>query len=467
MTLEDQQTQTHSTDGDFPQGVALNEDSQIVSPEPDPLAERKAVVQTTLAEGGDIETVRTMYAEEKERLYSGKESVLAEKESYERNLERLRGEMESLRSEVESKRASILSRILEWKRIREIQQELARDTHAEESYTEGIQEKEKILKKFDELLSLEDAYEVYVDGLAQQKEQEAHEMMEEERQRDIDYLIKKHNVYVMHEFITGENTPFEDNESVNTRGLTVEDYLDIDLSIKPPISTSTIHPGTQESLFSHYNKTEGQESGFGILLSGGRAQGGYHEDAWSVAKNRNERSMPEEMQTLESVNKAISKVNTYDTDTGYNEVVVQSPEIAGVFFNWLEGEGNKDVLKENVENTLLDGNGTRYGGWWERIANIQKRNTPIFVLDRKDNTVRQVYDIDGEKRTFKVTPVWTPDMFVNMPGIYKQHIDPEEKKRAIGRVYDHVSGILTEEEEKTAVRDGREHERAWTYGNTS
>ncbi|NTV44852.1 MAG: hypothetical protein HGA67_04175 [Candidatus Yonathbacteria bacterium] len=405
----------------------------------------------------------------REDVESKREHELEMKKSYECNLERVRGEMEMLRGEMESKKQSILSRIFEWKRIRELKRELTRSAGVAESYGEEIQGREKMLEQFDVLLDLESKYEGYLDTLEREKIQEAREALEEERQRGLDSLIKKHNVYFVHRFVTGEYKPSQNNRSIDTRGLTVEDQLDIALSIKAPLSTSTLHPGTEEGLFSD---VLGKGEGFGVLLSGGRAQGGGASDIGSVALNREERLISKETKTLKSVEDGIVKSffggdPQYQESTSYNEIVVQQPEIAGVVFNWLEGTGNQGVLQEEGENTLIDGKGTKYGRWWERVANIQKRNTPIFVLDRKDNTVRQVYDINIEKRTFRVTPVWTPDMFVNMPGIYKQHIDPEEKKRAIGRVYDHVSGILTDEEKQTARFGGKEHERVWTYVNPS
>ncbi len=247
----------------------------------------------------------------------------------------------------------------------------------------------------------------------------------------------------------------------------MEDYLDIALGIEPPLSTSTIHPGTRESLFSRYNKVEGQESNsnFGVLLSGGRAQGGHHEDAWSVALNRNERSMPEEMETLENVEKAISKVNTYETDTGYNEIVVQHPEIAGVFFHWLEEDGNKGVLKEGEENILPDGNGIQYGWWWKTVGNFQKRDMPLFVLNQTNNTVREVYDLDFEKRTFKVGPVVEPAELTHLHESQKRHQTPEARKRAVGRVFDHVSGILTDEEKEMYRPESMPESEGWGDNN--
>ena len=95
------------------------------------------------------------------------------------------------------------------------------------------------------------------------------------------------------------------------------------------------------------------------------------------------------------------------------------------------------------ETSLQNGGGIRYDRWWDRMQQVMDRDIPIFILDT-NNEAHMIYDIDIEKRTFKVSPTINPEEVGEILG--QQHRNADNEKAAVGRVFDSVSHLLTEEE---------------------
>lgn len=62
-------------------------------------------------------------------------------------------------------------------------------------------------------------------------------------------------------------------------------------------------------------------------------------------------------------------------------------------------------------------------------------------------------DVDAKKRIFKVTPVYDPGNIVDMPGIYKQHLDAQHKRASVTKVFDKAALLLSEEERELHGRE--------------
>lgn len=429
---------------------------------------KDAEAAVTASGSGAIEQLRREHTTEKEFLSETKEGMVGIKEAYERKLEEVKERISELEKEMEGKRSSVLSRIVNWNRIRKIREELDTRSIDESLLAESAKKEEEVLAYVDSLLSVEVTYGEYLNALEREaKDKELREFIEDEEKRKVESLVEKHNVYMVHKLVAGDWKPSENNKAVNTRNLSAGDQLDIVTGLAPSLSVSTLHPNTEEGLFTD---TLSKGGGFGILLSEGRVQSGSPSDAGSVAVGRGEREQVGAKRTVDDIDKAIRKEFTsdkpsYETNRGYNELVIQNPKAAGLTFEWLEGDGNMSALKEEEENTLLDGNGIGYGVWWRLIGNMQKRELPIFVLDRTNNTVREVFDLDAEKRTFRVGPIVEPKELTQLSDEYKGHLNPEARRRAVARVFDHVSGILTEEEKElynpSSMPDGGDLKENW------
>ncbi len=177
-TVEDNATQEEQVNGGESEAKEKDGDTEEAV---DPRWKDAEEAATVLGIPG-IEGLREKQKQYREDIESRKEHVLDVKRSDESNLERVRGEMELLRNEMEAKKQTILSRIFEWKRIREIKKELTRNAGVEESYEEEIQGREKVLEQFDALLDLENTYEAYLDTLEQKKTIEAQEVSIQKKQ---------------------------------------------------------------------------------------------------------------------------------------------------------------------------------------------------------------------------------------------------------------------------------------------
>jgi len=398
-------------------------------------------------------------------LRSSKESAVARKESAERLFEMNQKEIERLREEIEEKKSNIMRRLLEFRKIREMEARLGFVRKVGESHEKDAERMGKLIEYYDGLIVEEERFDALVgetyegdDALDERKWQE---MLEEEEKRNVANLAKEHGAFFVHDFITSDNRPSNVNHVVETDKLSMDEQVDIMVGLAPSISASTIHPETRERMFNDEFSKRG--SGFGCFISGGRVQAGRPLDMGSVAVSLRERvAYRDDVHSTKNISDAISKTfddaegpRYRDENTSYNEFIIQNPEIAGVYFKWEAGNGMQGALEDNAVISLQNGSGVRYDGWWDSIGELQKKNLPIFVLDRSNNTTRLVYDIDGESRTFKVTLPFDPAMMVSLPGIYKQHTDKEERRKAVMRVFDKVSGVLTDEE-KTFKPDGSE-----------
>ncbi len=399
-------------------------------------------------------------------LRNMKEFAQSRKDSSEQLFEMKQKEVERLREEIEGKKEGIIQRILEFKKIREMERQIGFQREVGERHEKDASEIQKLIGQYDGLIAERERYDALVEEAYAENdafdERGKETVLEEERKRDIANLAKEHGVFFAHDYVVGDGMPSANNNAINTRGMDLWDLLDTDLALAPPIAVSSLHPGTREGLFKDKGSPRG--SGFGCFISNGRVTAADKSDMGSVAISRYERVVHSaEAKKADSIDRAIRKADFdgksgyNEKSTSYNELVIQNPEIAGVYFKWEEGNGNQSALTDNAEISLQNGNGRGYDGWWKIIEDLKKRNLPVFVLDRLNNTTRLAHDIDTEKRTFKVTPVFTPEMMVSLPGIYKQHTDKEERRKAVMRIFDKVSGVLTDEE-KTFGPDGSERD---------
>lgn len=404
-----------------------------------------------------------------DELNSWRDSAVGRKESAERLFQQALDQIDRLREEMEEKKNGILRRILEFKRIREIRAEMGFQQRGADRHAKEKEEMELLITHVDTLIEDRKRFDTIVDEAFADNEafdrDEQEKALEEERKRDVTELAKEHGAYFTHDFITSENKPSNVNHAVETDRLTLDEQADIVIALAPSIAVSTIHPGTRERMFNDEFSKRG--SGFGCFLSGGRVQAGRPLDMGSVGVSLRERVVNrDDVQSTKNISDAISKTfddvegpRYRDENTSYNELIVQDSEVAGIYFKWEVGNGMQGELADNAEISLQNGNGVRYDSWWDTIATFESGSAPLFVLDRGNNTARLVYDIDFDRRTFKVTPVIAPDAMVSMPGIYRRHTDEGERRKAVMRVFDKVSGALSDEEKERYVSDEFESER--------
>jgi hypothetical protein len=403
-----------------------------------------------------------------EEAQRGKKYALSDMESTQESIDENLAKIETLRLEIESKKSSIINRILEFRKIRDLEIKLRRQENLLADYGKRLEQKKELAEAYDYLIGeetkLADSMEEANRENAEfdNKKQEA--FLEEERNRDIKNLVKKHGVFFVHDIVDAEWKPSANNRSIDTKQLDFYDQLDILHGLEPTISTSTLHEDSRQNTFGEYS--------FGVLLSGGRVLGGDRSDTGSVAIDRNNRYIPKENRTPKAIENAIlrktfaSENKNVKDSTDYNELVVENPEIAGVCVKWSEEWSEGVSLAEGSEIVLskkLHGEKDSYEHWWSKVSGIMQRGLPIFILSRDNNTVRMMYDINIKNKSFKVTPQFSPENFANMPGSYQQHLGKEEKRNAAMRVFDKAVGLLTEEEKNAYVPDGTEKDGRGLY----
>lgn len=378
------------------------------------------------------------------------------------SLENYKGRVEALRSDIDAKKSSIISHILNFREIQSLKRQLGTVEHIRDSAEKFTEDRKELLVAYDRLVSeqkelgalMEDAYKEN----AEWDEGKRQEFLREEEGRSVSNLTAKHGVFFVHDIVVADWKPSENNRAIDTQKLGLLDQLDIVQGLGPTISVSTLEKDTKQKTFG--------EGAWGVFLSGGRVLGGEPTDAGTIAHGLRDRRLTggESNKTVEGIERAIHGDEWHDRKSGYNELVVENPEVAGVYVKW---DGDRPPLIEGEDIVLskkdkYDRN-DRYAAWWETISSVVDRGLPLFVINRADNSARMIYDINISQKSFKVTPEYNPQDMVDIPGIYKQHLGEEERRKAAMRVFDKAVGLIPEEERAQYVPDGTEKDGKGLY----
>ncbi len=373
------------------------------------------------------------------------------------HIEKYLAEVEALRSEIGDKKSSIINRILEFRQIKKLEKKLGFKKDILSDREKELSQREELVGAYDFIITEEEGLrslmeEAHVEN-ANFDENKRQEFLEDEKKRDIKNLIAEHKVFFVHDIVDAEWKPSANNRAVDTRKLDFNDQLDILHGLDPTISVSTLHEGSKQETFGG--------GSWGVFLSGGRVLGGEQSDAATVAYGLKDRRLcSSESAKTESIEKAISRNGKSMEASSYNELIIENPEIAGVYVKW---DDSMPELVKNQEVFLKNNERSGYDRWWKTLGNVMKRGMPIFILDREKNKTRMMYDINVKERSFKVTPEYDPENFSNMPGIYQQHLGKDEKRKAVMRVFDKATGLISEDEKEKYTPDGTEQDGRGLY----
>jgi len=407
---------------------------------------------------GDFDGANTLDYISRDREYANEDA-----EGLSQSIEALEIKIDTIRSEVEERKNKILDMIFKFREIRDLKNELKYKERTLESQKDQFNKKAELVEAYDYLLSKEEELagamiEAYEEDY-EWEENKRLELIREEDGRDLSKLAEKHEVFFVHDiFHDSEARPSANNRVIDTKNLDVNAQLDILLGLEPTISASTLHEGSKQKTYA--------DNGFlGVLLSQGRILGGDNVDAGTVAVGLKERLFTRESDTaVESIDNAIRRKSFADDirdpvdATGYNELIIENPEVAGVYIKWDEDlpdlVENQDIVLSKMIGYKKDHEA--YGRWWKQVSDVMDRGLPLFILDKNNNKVRLMYDIDIKNKSIKVTPEYGPKDINNMPGIYKQHLGQEEKRKAVMRVFDKVVNLIPEDDRDKFLPDGTE-----------
>jgi len=385
-----------------------------------------------------------------------RQSAEADLEQEQGSVEKYKERVDALRVDIDEKKSSLIGRILNFKEIRRLERELGTAERIKASTEKMAKDKKELLAAYNRILSEQQELGILMeDAYKENKERDEGkrlELLKEEEGRDLSKLTSKYGEFFVHDIVDADWKPSENNKAINTKNLDLLDQLDIVQGLDPTISVSTLKQDTKSRTFG--------EGAWGVFLSGGRVLGGEPSDAGTKAYGLRDRrfSNGERIKPIESIDNAITSENR----ASYNELVVENPEIGGVYAKW---DKTRPLLIEGEDIILSEKGSTRdrYTSWWETIDSVMQRGLPLFVLNRENNTARMMYDIDVANKSFKVTPEYSPENMVDIPGIYKQHLGDDEKRKAAMRVFDKAVGLIPENEREQYTPDGTEKDGRGFY----
>ncbi len=198
-----------------------------------------------------------------------------------------------------------------------IAERLAGSEMSEEDVIEERENIKQLIDNDDKLNSLREklaAHYAKADGLAKEKF--------EKIQKSVEQALARNNAFLVHTFTTHEELRHNANSNITGRA-TLEDDIDLLLSLEPSISTSSITPGLKTSLFQE------EFGNIGVILGGGDIEGATHTDAGSISTGiKQRRIIGENSVSVEKIDEVIGQRKDGD---GYNEVVVNNPKVFGIF----------------------------------------------------------------------------------------------------------------------------------------
>lgn len=158
-------------------------------------------------------------------------------------------------------------------------------------------------------------------------------------QKSVGQTMIRNNAFIVHTFLLDERLRHNNNSNIAQRA-TLEDDIDILLSLEPSISTSSVVPGSKQGLWG---------GRIGVVLGGGDIRGIAESDNSTVTGGIKMRNG-----TISSSTEIDEKVSDKG-ERGYNELVVNNPEVFGFFQNvQIDKTGNMigfEETKSEKDNT--------------------------------------------------------------------------------------------------------------------
>ncbi|OHA80024.1 MAG: hypothetical protein A2675_00635 [Candidatus Yonathbacteria bacterium RIFCSPHIGHO2_01_FULL_51_10] len=220
-------------------------------------------------------------------------------------------------------------------------------------------------------------------------------------QKSVDQTILRNNAFIVHAFLTREE--FRHNELSNVeKRATLEDDINLLLSLEPSISTSSVIPGSGQGLW---------ENNVGVILGGGDIAGAEQGDAGSYTTGiKGRKIIGQEGISQTKIDAIISKRGD---DKGYNEIIVDNPKIFGMF-----------------KTVAVDPSGKMRGdvaAFEEYVSLAEQKGIPVYVMtpDRRIFEFIAIHT-DGDITTgSEITPEQVARGKAGLPGEKRKEIGEE------------------------------------------
>lgn len=348
-------------------------------------------------------------------------------ESSSANQEQLQKEIEQL-EETRTKRAnSLAGKVRNFLGI-----EMGKDTEL----TDAVGDKERILEltiqeKEEAATELRDSIGKLSDvdaSLASVRERiPAHyDEAGEQMQKTVEQTMLRNGVFFVHTINETKGLRHNSNSNV-AENATFEDDIDILLSLEPSLSTSTLQSGVDE---------EGKVSGLwsqsgGVLISGGKIAAALEQDIGTLSQGiKSRHAFSEGDKTVEQIDEVVSapRRSTPGELGGYNELVVDNPEISGYFkpaerdesgVFWANSLKTREDLMALHESYQRNSNSSEYrdksgmfnrnlSKFRERFNLIKEKGLPFYAMTPD----RRFFEVMGvnENGSLAVGTELTPEM---------------------------------------------------------
>lgn len=153
----------------------------------------------------------------------------------------------------------------------------------------------------------------------------------ESMQKSVEQTMIRNNAFIVHTFLLDERLRHNENSNIAQRA-TLEDDIDILLSLEPSISTSSVVPGSKQGLWG---------GRIGVVIGGGDIRGIAQTDNGTVTGGIKMRNG--EVSSSKEIDEKVSDKG----ERGYNELVVNNPEVFGFFQNvQIDKSGNMIGFKK-------------------------------------------------------------------------------------------------------------------------
>lgn len=181
--------------------------------------------------------------------------------------------------------------------------------------------------------------------------------------KTVEQTLLRNNAFIVHAIQTRKEGRHNANSNISQRA-TIEDDIDILLSLEPSISTSSVIPGVKHGLW---------ENRIGVILGGGEIMGGAQTDnqtqVGGIRYRNGTRLNSDEIDALVS-NKE---------ERGYNELVVNNPKIFGFYQNATLDESGR-MLGFVKSSKSLDDNNEYRDDFMQHMNLATKKGIPLMVM---------------------------------------------------------------------------------------
>ncbi len=261
-------------------------------------------------------------------------SLMAEEKK--EDIQEIIQEIQGLEDDLSKCQKSIVLKVLNYFEIKKLREEIASKSLNSEQFEAEYQKIIDLIQPLeDQLKNKQELSEAknYLEDFYQKKSKEWQEYQEEEASREVSNVAGSYDVFIVHgihpNFVPGDNSLLNRNVDWKTK-------LKIVLALEPTLSASTISEG---------DSFRNMWARMGVVLNGGLIEKAMPLDSGTKAESLRKRTIGK-LKMPDKVSEQIKEAIGLRGKESYNELVVQNPQVAGLYIS-VDETGNtirRDVV---------------------------------------------------------------------------------------------------------------------------